>query len=177
MNFRKAKKSFFDTMMDIWIKNSFKNGTVLVGDDNDTIVAVAVLKTPDDKEIDFIDFSIKSLKMICAGGIKNTKAFLKMCEVSDLACHNLPNPKWHLVLLAVSSSYKGKGIGSSMLQNCIIPYVFKKGGGLFTFNTNAEINRPFYKKNGFEEFDECVLFENGKESGNWSYKMLVKPKQ
>lgn len=175
VNNPKRRKIFFETMMDIWMKNSFKNGTVLVGTENDSIVSIAVLKAPNDREIDFIDRSLKSLKLVLAGGYKNTKAFLNMCEISDEACHKLPNPKWHLVLLAVSSKYKGTGIGSTMLQEHIIPYIAHNGGGLFTFNTNTEVNRPFYKKNGFEEFDECVLNENGKEMGNWSYKMTIAP--
>lgn len=165
------RKAYFEVLMEVWMKNCFQYGTVLVGTENDEIVSVAVLNAPDDKEIDFIDCSIKTIKLFCIGGIKNTKRFLKMCETSDEACHVLPNPKWHLVLLAVAKKYSGKGIGSLMLQNCIIPYVSKHGGRLLTFNTNAEVNRSFYKKNGFEEFDISTLYENGKELGNWSYKM------
>ena len=60
-----------------------------------------------------------------------------------------------------------------MLHDCILPYIAENGGGLLTFNTNAEINRAFYKKNGFEEFDVDTLNENGKEIGNWSYKRMI----
>ncbi len=31
-----------------------------------------------------------------------------MCKASDEACYNLPNPKWHLVLLAVAKRYSRK---------------------------------------------------------------------
>ena len=105
--------------------------------------------------------------------MKKTKAFRHMCQVADKACHDLPDPKWHLVLLAVSSHSKGQGIGSKMLHDCILPYIAKNGGGLLTFNTNEEVNRTFYKKNGFEEFDIDTLHENGKEIGNWSYKRMI----
>ena len=44
----------------------------------------------------------ETVKMKLVGGKKATKAFLNMCEVLDTACHTLPSPKWHLVLLAVS---------------------------------------------------------------------------
>ena len=44
------------------MKNSFKNGTVLEGEEDRNIVAVAVLKEPDDKEEAFIDYSVKSVK-------------------------------------------------------------------------------------------------------------------
>ncbi len=170
---QKREKVFFDNMMDIWMKNSYKNGTVFVGTENSSIIAVAALRAPGDKDIAFIDCSVKGLKMAAACGIKNLKAFLKMCEASDDACHKLPDPKWHLVLLAVSGRYKGRGAGSSMLHDCIIPYVANNGGGLLTLNTNTQSNRVFYKKNGFYEFDETMLHENGKCIGNWSYKMAV----
>ena len=68
------------------------------------------------------------------------------------------NPKWHLVLLAVQSCSKRCGIGSEMLQKCIIPYIKSNGGGVLTFNTNVEGNRAFYKKNGFEEFDIKTIY-------------------
>lgn len=171
----KRERIFFHTVMNVWMKNGFKNGTVLVGLEDNTIVSVAVLKAPKDKEVEFIDKSFQSVKMILAGGIRNTKAFLRMCEVSDNACHSLPEPKWHLIALAVSENHKGRGVGSSMLQSCIVPYVARHGGGVLTLNTNTEMNRLFYKKNGFEEFEELILHENGKDIGNWSYKTVVTP--
>lgn len=86
------------------------------------------------------------MQAILEAGIKNTKAFLHMCEMSDKACHLIPDSKWHLVLLAVQSCSKRCGIGSEMLQKCIIPYIKSNGGGVLTFNTNVEGNRAFYKK-------------------------------
>lgn len=168
------QRNFFEIMMKIWIDNSFENGTVLIAEDENAIVGIAVLKAPDDKEIDIVDFSHpESSKLIAAGGLHNVEAFIKMCEISDKACHTLSNPKWHLVLLAVSGKYKGNGIGSKMLHHCVIPYISKFGGGLLTFNTNSERNRSFYIKNGFEEFDNSILLENGVELGNWSYRMKI----
>ena len=172
----KNQKVFFDLMMKIWIDNSFEKGTVLIAENENNIVGIAVLKAPDDKEIDIVDFSHpESVNLVSAGGLDNVKAFIKMCESSDEACHTLSNPKWHLVLLAIPSKYKGNGIGSKMLHHCIIPYIAKLGGGLLTFNTNAERNRSFYIKNGFEEFDNSTLLENGIELGNWSYRMKINP--
>jgi hypothetical protein len=63
-----------------------------------------------------------------------------------------------------------------MLHDCIIPYIEKRGGGLLTLITNTEKNRLFYKKNGFEEFDEMIIRRNGKELGNWSYRMNIDEK-
>lgn len=165
---------FFKTMMEIWLDNSFRNGTVLVAEENSGVVGAAVLQAPGDPEIDIVDFShSESQILIDLAGRDTLNAFLHMCEVSDRACHSLPDPKWYLVLMAVSDKQKGRGIGSKMLQKSVIPFIQKNGGGLLTFNTNAEINVPFYHKNGFQEFDISVLHENGVDLGNWSYKKEI----
>lgn len=165
---------FFETMMKIWLDNSFRNGTVLVAEKDSRIASVAVLQAPGDPEIDIVDFSHRESKtLIDLAGKDTLNAFLHMCEVSDKACHSLPDPKWYAVLLAVSAREKGRGIGSRMLQKSVIPHILENGGGLLTFNTNAEVNLPFYHKNGFEEFDVSVLHENGVNLGNWSYKKEI----
>ncbi|WP_081473718.1 GNAT family N-acetyltransferase [Paenibacillus terrae] len=63
--------------------------------------------------------------------------------------------------IAVSNSFKGKGLGGKMLNECIKPYIASHGGGLITFNTNAEDNRSFYRKNGFTEIHEMTIRANG----------------
>ncbi|MGI6178332.1 MAG: GNAT family N-acetyltransferase [Eubacterium sp.] len=170
----KEQHRFFETMMKIWLDNSFRNGTVFVAEEHSEIVAAAVLQAPGDPEIDIVDFShCESKTLIDLAGKETLNAFLHMCEVSDKACHDLPDPKWYAVLMAVAARQEGKGIGSKMLQSALIPYIRKNGGGLLTFNTNAEVNLPFYHKNGFQEFDVSVLHENGVELGNWSYKKEI----
>ena len=165
---------YFDAMMRIWLDNCFHNGTVLVAEENSRISGMAVLQAPGDPEIDIIDFSHKESRiLIDLAGMDTLNAFLHMCEVSDRACRSLPDPKWYLVLLAVSVRQEGLGIGSQLLQNAVIPHILKNGGGLLTFNTNAEVNVPFYHKNGFQEFDVSVLHENGVDLGNWSYRKEI----
>ena len=89
------------------------------------------------------------------------------------ACDSLPSPKWHLCLLAVSEAQKG--YGSQMLHRGVEPYIAKRGGGSLVFNTNAEINRKFYSKNGFEEFASESFPANGKILGNWSFCLKIEP--
>jgi ribosomal protein S18 acetylase RimI-like enzyme len=162
---------FLEMMMKIWLDNSFRNGTVLVAEENSRIVGVVVLQAPGDSEINIVDFYHRESQMLVNLAGKDTlKAFLHMCELSDKACRSLPDPKWHLVLLAVSAKQEGQGIGSQLMQKAVIPYILEKGGGLLTFNTNAEVNLSFYHNNGFEEFDVSVLHANGVDLGNWSFK-------
>ncbi len=52
---------------------------------------------------------------------------------------------------------KGKGLGSDMLNNCLIPYVKSASGTQLALVTNTEQNCKFYEKNGFDMFDKTVL--------------------
>lgn len=164
----------YESIMKIWMDNCFRCGTVLVAEEDSQIVGVAALKAPDDDDIDIADLSHKeSETLIDLIGIDKLRSFIRMCRDSDEACNSLPDPKWYLALLAVSAEHEGKGIGSQMLQKCVLPYISAQGGGLLTFDTNTEENRVFYKNKGFEEFDEMMLVENGVKIGNWSYKKVI----
>ena len=99
-----------------------------------------------------------------------------VARLSGAACETVPEPRWHLCLLAVDASRKGGGVGSRMLQECIIPYVASHGGGTLTFNTNAEINRRFYLKNGFTEFDARRLHTGALTIDDWCYRLTVEEK-
>ena len=61
-----------------------------------------------------------------------------------------------------------------MLQACILPYVKEHGGETLCLFTNSEINRTFYQKNGFEEFDQRFFTRKGKQLGSWSFRASIK---
>lgn len=172
----KKQAKFLSAMYEVWMKTSFQNETVFVAEMDGAPVAVAVVKAPENKQSTPRDYlRAGGLRVVLAGGVLNTIRLMRTVHASDQACHNLPDPKWHLSLLAVSGSCKGHGVGSRMLNECIIPHIAGCGGGLLTFNTNTEENRAFYRKNGFEEFDEMICYGNGKQVGNWSYKKEIRP--
>ena len=68
---------------------------------------------------------------------------------------------------------KGEGIGSRMLQECLIPYVKEHGGKKLCLFTNSQGNRQFYRKNGFTEFDERQFAYKGKTIGSWSLQKII----
>ena len=137
-------------------------------------ISVAQLKSPHDKGACFWDY-IKAggLKVIAAGGLKNSFDWLNMFEQTGRVCHEFKEPHWYLNSLAVSLKAKGQGIGSRMLNDCIRPYIQFHGGGLLMLITNSEKNRAFYQKNGFEEFSSEEFDVNGYKLGNWGYRMNI----
>lgn len=171
------KEAFLHAIQEVSFKTAYKKHTVLAGANDKGIVSLAQLKPPHKSEAGFLDYLLGGgMKIMLAGGIKNTLELLKMNEEATAACHNQSGRVWYLSALAVSSFHQGQGLGSKMLHDCIIPYIEKRGGGLLTLITNTEKNRLFYKKNGFEEFDGIILRRNGKVLGNWSYRMNIEKK-
>ena len=148
---KKKRYQFEHAIQEVNVKAYFDKTTMFVAEESGEIVAVAQLKSPHDKGACFWDY-IKAggLKVIAAGGLKNSFDWLNMFEQTGRVCHEFKEPHWYLNSLAVSLKAKGQGIGSRMLNDCIRPYIQFHGGGLLMLITNSEKNRAFYQKNGFE---------------------------
>lgn len=171
---KKKRYQFEHAIQEVNVKAYFDKTTMFVAEESGEIVAVAQLKSPHDKGACFWDY-IKAggLKVIAAGGLKNSFDWLNMFEQTGRVCHEFKEPHWYLNSLAVSLKAKGQGIGSRMLNDCIRPYIQFHGGGLLMLTTNSEKNRAFYQKNGFEEFSSEEFDVNGYKLGNWCYRMNI----
>ncbi len=73
----------------------------------------------------------------------------------------------------VSCFHQGKSFGSKMINDCLVPFIRRNGGGILALITNTNLNRSFYKKNGFDEFSAFPLKRFGREIGNWSFKRTI----
>ena len=108
-------------------------------------------------------------KSMIYGGLRDVSAWDKMEYEAVGPCRDMNKEEaWYLNMLVVSPERKGEGIGSRMLQECLIPYVKEHGGKKLCLFTNSRGNRQFYLKNGFTEFDERAFTYKGKTIGSWS---------
>lgn len=105
------------------------------------------------------------------GGLRDVAAWNAMEGKAAAPCHSLGGQAWYLNLLTVEPSMKGRGIGSAMLRECIVPFVRDRGGEALCLFTNSQENRRFYMKNGFREFDERWFEYRGRRLGSWSYRL------
>ncbi|MBQ7371000.1 MAG: GNAT family N-acetyltransferase [Blautia sp.] len=138
------------------------------------IVAVAMLCRPDyRKPSDMAYMKAGFWKCFLQGGIRNVAAWNKMEAGAIAPCHSLAGITWYLNLLTVTPEKAGGGIGSQMLHQCILPVVKNRGGETLCLFTNSQINRKFYLKNGFEEFDAQTFRYKSKTIGSWSYRISV----
>lgn len=169
----KDKKSyikFTKELHHVLVKAYTRKHCCFVGIDQKEIVSMALLQRPDMKEVSLWDYVLSGgVKLILQGGVKT---ILKLMEISHEASKKIKNQckeAWYVELLAVNSEYRGKSLGSNMIQNGIIPFVKKHNGKAITLITNTQINRKFYKKNGFIELSESSITNGGRTIGNWSY--------
>ncbi|NJI50842.1 GNAT family N-acetyltransferase [Bacillus subtilis] len=123
----------------------FKKHFCFVGLQNDEIVVAALLKHRNKPDINLIDY-------IAAGGITLIKmggfSVLNMLTVTNEAkksYNSLKEPAWYLEVLGVSPSYQGKSLGSKMINDRLIPFISKCGGGILALIMNTDLNRSFYK--------------------------------
>ncbi|HWT73509.1 MAG TPA: GNAT family N-acetyltransferase [Mobilitalea sp.] len=172
----KRRIRFLEALQKVGVRSSYKHEVVFVGVENNRIVSAAILKAPKASESNLMDYILAGgIRVLLTGGVRNTIGFIKMMKESSSRCFSEYPDSWYLTSLSVSSFYQGQGLGSKMLDECIKPYIAKNGGGLLTLITNSELNRSFYKKNGFIEFHESVIRRNGKQIGNWSYRQEIMP--
>ena len=142
-------------------------------DESGRIVAVAALREPGyERPSNGAYLRAGVWRAILAGGYRAMKTWLDMEDAAIVPCQDLTED-WFLNVLAVDAQIKGRGLGSAMLQECVIPYVREHGAAHLCLFTNAQINRRFYEKNGFAEFDERFFDHDGARIGSWSYRRAL----
>ena len=157
------------------IKTEFKvnEGKVhfLTARENGRLYGVAILRAPD-YEIPGDRAYLKAgfWKVLLFGGWKNVAAWLEMDRKAGLPCAALGDKTWFLHLLCVDTMIEGKGIGSRMIRDGIIPFAKEHGAEALSLYTNSEFNCRFYRKNGFSQFDFQSFTYNGKSFGSWSFR-------
>lgn len=169
----KKRTRFLNTMLQIEVKLNDGPATFFTAKDGGKIVAVAMLCPPEYKKPSDMAYMKAGFgKCFLQGGIRDVAAWNDMEGKAGEACHQLSGKVWYLNLLTVEPRYKGQGIGTKMLQECILPYVKERGGDMLRLFTNSEKNRTFYQKNGFAKFNEQWFTYHGKKLGSWSYQYI-----
>ena len=163
---------FLRTMLEIEIRINDGPADFFTAKEDGNIVAVAMLCPPEYKKPSDMAYMRAGFgRCFIQGGIRDVAAWNDMEGKAGEPCHSLGGQTWYLNLLTVEPARKGQGFGSRMLQECILPYVRDHGGETLCLFTNAESNRKFYQKNGFEEFDQRFFNRKGKQLGSWSYRI------
>ncbi len=162
--------TYLEKLHRVHIRANMRRHKCLVGMLDGKIVSVALLQDPRENRVGIWDY-------VRAGGVGlvfpvGPARILDFFGISEEACQDCARTyptAWYLEMLAVDSSLKARGLGSAMLNDCLVPYISQHGGRDFTLITNTELNRKFYAKNGFREFAQRTLARGDQSIGNWSF--------
>lgn len=162
--------AYMEKLHRVHIKANVRQNKCFVGLQDGKIVSAALLQDPAQKRAAVEDYvKAGGLSLIFPVGFSKILNFFHVSEDARADCDQKHPSAWYLEVLAVDGSRKGCGLGSGMLRDCLIPYIQTQGGRELTLITNTELNRRFYMKNGFREFSERTLEQNGQKIGNWSF--------
>ncbi len=178
--FRRAFKddssyiNYMEKLHRVHIKAYVPENKCFIGEKDGEIVSAALLQDPSKKKVEVEDYvKAGGLSLLFPVGLKKILNFFHISEDARADCDQKYPSAWYLEVLAVDGAMKGCGLGSGMLQDCLIPYIQKQGGQELTLITNTESNCKFYAKNGFREFSARTLEENGQRIGNWSFCLSI----
>ena len=79
---------------------------------------------------------------------------------------------WYASSLTVDPTVQGMGVGSGFIAFWE-RYIRERGGRELVFFTNSEKNIAYYRKRGFNVFDEREFTYDGKRMGSWSVKKAL----
>ena len=162
--------AYLEKLHRIHIRANMQRHKCFVGVQDGKIVSVALLQDPKGRRVGVWDYiKAGAVSLVFPVGFAKILDFFDISEEAHQDCAREHPTAWYLEMLAVDNSMKGYGLGSAMLNDCLIPYIRQQGGTDFTLITNAELNRKFYTKNGFREFAERTLARDGQQIGNWSF--------
>lgn len=152
-------------------RTNFGKADYLVGKEDGKIVAVADLRSPNYKKPSDLSYMLHGwLKVVMIRPSEPVNAWLKMDAEAGEFCHQQQDETmWYLSSLTIHPDYQGKGIGTKMLTDGIMPYMREHGATRMCFFTNSEKNLKFYTGLGFEVKDKRDFTYNGHTMGSWSF--------
>lgn len=156
----------------VHLKANARKHKCFVGIEEGEIASVAILQDPSIKRLSVFDYILSGgISLLFPVGFRKILSFFDISNIAHVDTETEYKDSFYIELLAVNPKIKGKGYGSKMIKECIIPYVRTKKGKKLTLITNTESNYHFYLKNGFKCFVKRKLSYKEKEIDNYSFYM------
>ncbi|WP_311049672.1 GNAT family N-acetyltransferase [Enterococcus faecalis] len=166
---RAKRKLFLKDLFKMNAKIFTRKQLCFIGEIDGEMVVVALVRK-DISAIGLTDYlRAGSLKLLQYTSVRQLINFLGVYNRSIRECKNINPSCWYLESLAVHPDYQSQHIGSQILNEHLVPYIKKNGGGDFTLITNTKRNCIFYTKNGFSLFADDLIVINQKFVENYSF--------
>lgn len=148
----------------------------LVAEEDKLMVATAQLNPPTYRKPSDLAYLMHGwLGVYRSGDRRRIDAWLQMDKQAGEPCHEFAAREegvWYVSSLTVSPTAQGTGIGTQLLDE--MERIAHVGGGKWlTLFTNSEKNIAYYRRRGFEVFDERSLATPNGEMNSWSVKKAL----
>jgi len=162
--------SYITKLNKVHISANARKHKCFVGVKNGKIVSVALLQNPNIKRISLWNYiTTGGISLLFPVGFKRLIDFFNISNIAHKPCEEKHKDAWYIELLAVNPLYKGQGLGSKMINECLIPYAKDHGAKELALITNTKGNCKFYEKNGFNNFAYDKLNWKDKYIDNYSF--------
>ena len=162
--------SYITKLNKVHISANARKHKCFVGVKDGKIVSVALLQNPNIKRISLWNYIVSGgNSLLFPVGFKRLIDFFNISNIAHKACEEKHKDAWYIELLAVNPNYKGQGLGSKMINDCLIPYCKAQGASELALITNTKANCKFYEKNGFNNFSYKKLNWKNKYIDNFSF--------
>ena len=157
----------------IWreYKTNFGTADYLTARLDGKLAAVSQLNSPRYRKPSDLRYVLHGwLKVYREGDRRTIDDWLAMDAAAGKPCHDYQKTGpgiWYASSLTVDPSVQGTGVGSRFIEYWE-DYIRERGGKELVFFTNSEKNIAYYKKRGYEVFDERTIEHEGKTMGSWS---------
>ncbi len=166
--------TYIEKLHRVHTRANMKQHKCFVGVRNGRMVSAALLQDPSKRRISVWDYILSGgVSLLFPVGFSKILDFFSISEEGHIDCAEQHPSAWYIELLAVDMGMKGCGLGSGMINDCLIPYIKNNGGGELALTTNTEKNCTFYKRNGFDCFAGRSLTHGGQTIQNWSFVKTV----
>ncbi|MHC5228022.1 GNAT family N-acetyltransferase [Enterococcus sp. LJL99] len=170
----KNQPKFVHDLFSVNTISYFRKHLCFVATIQNQIVAAALVKKKAAGEVDFLDYTLAGgWKLINDLGLRSFLKFMQIYEKAQEACKKLGSDVWYVDTLAVSKQRQGEGIGGRVLQECVLSYIKKHGGGTVALMTQNRNNLKFYSSNGFANFSNDTLTNEDDTIENFSFKQQI----
>lgn len=162
--------SYITKLNKVHISANARKHKCFVGVKDGKIVSVALLQNPNIKRISLWNYIVSGgISLLFPIGFKRLIDFFNISNIAHKAYEEKHKNAWYIELLAVNPNYKGQGLGSKMINDCLIPYCKAQGASELALITNTQGNYKFYEKNGFTNFAYDKLNWKDKYIDNFSF--------